>query len=70
MRIKHTVSIRDMIAALRQGKHHPKATWLEKIGDEIAYRILEFAMLHEEEVHVLVYLLSSLTRSGASPRLR
>ncbi len=49
LRNKHTVSIRDMIRDLRIDKHHPIALWLAKYGDEIAYRFLEFGILHEEE---------------------
>lgn len=69
-RVKHTVSIRDMIRDLRQGIHHPKALWVAKYGDEIAYRFLEFAMLHEEEGWPVAYEGTTTTVSGDGTTLR
>lgn len=48
IRVKHTVSIADFLDDLERGVLHPREQWLEKIGDEINYLLLIFALLHEE----------------------
>lgn len=47
MKIKHTISIYDMLDDLDIGKHHSLDKWKEKIGDEINYLILLYALLIE-----------------------
>lgn len=50
MMIKHTVSIYDLIDKFCfYEQNFPRATWLEKITDHIAYLYLLFAALHEED---------------------
>ena len=49
MKAKHTISLADMIDDIDRGIHHPKEVWLEKFGDEIAYSICMFGLLHDLE---------------------
>lgn len=46
MQAKHLVSISDLITDIRLGSTYaPDITWLEKLGDEITYSILLYAMI-------------------------
>lgn len=46
MQAKHLISISDMIADIRDtATYAPDDIWLEKLGDEITYSILLYAML-------------------------
>lgn len=47
MLAKHTVSIYDMIDDHASGHLHPRALWLEKVVDHIAYLILELGLLED-----------------------
>lgn len=46
MQVKHLVSISDLITDIRDhSTYAPDPVWLEKLGDEITYSILLYAML-------------------------
>lgn len=47
MKLKHDVSLDDMLNDLLLGKEHPQAIWQEKLGDEINYWFLLWALLKE-----------------------
>jgi hypothetical protein len=46
-RLKHEVSIRDMITDIRLGVHHPVRVWEEKISDSMNYLVLLEALVRE-----------------------
>jgi len=45
MKLKHEVSIEDMLDGLKEGKTYPRELWEEKFTDNINYQILEWAIL-------------------------
>ncbi len=45
MKLKHEVSIEDMLDGLKGGKTYPRAVWEEKFTDNINYQILQWAIL-------------------------
>lgn len=45
MKLKHEVSIEDMLDGLKDGKTYPRELWEEKFTDNINYQILEWAIL-------------------------
>ena len=45
MKLKHEVSIEDMLNGLRDGKTYPRKLWEEKFTDNINYQILQWAIL-------------------------
>lgn len=45
MKLKHEVSIQDMLDGLKDGKTYPRKVWEEKFTDNINYQILEWAIL-------------------------
>lgn len=45
MKLKHEVSIQDMLDGLTQGKTYSRERWEEKFTDNINYQILEWAIL-------------------------
>lgn len=45
MKLKHEVSIEDMLNGLKEGKTYPRALWEEKFTDNINYQILQWAIL-------------------------
>lgn len=46
-KLKHDVSIDDMVEDLKKDIHHPEAVWEEKIGDEIIYFLILLAMSYD-----------------------
>jgi len=48
MQIKHKVSLRDMISDFEKDKLHPLSKWKEKLGDDIIYSILLYAMIEQK----------------------
>lgn len=48
MKLKHDVSVDDMLNDERNGKEHPQALWMEKLSDQINYTLLAWALLHEK----------------------
>ena len=47
MRIKHEVSLRDMVNDLAEGKSWSLEKWEEKLGDSINYTILLEGLIRE-----------------------
>ena len=47
MKLKHDVSLDDMLNDLCIDKTHPQELWQEKLGDSINYLILLWALLKE-----------------------
>jgi hypothetical protein len=45
MKLKHEVSIQDMLDGLAQGKTYSRELWEEKFTDNINYQILQWAIL-------------------------
>ncbi len=45
MKLKHEVSIEDMLNGLQKGKTYPQELWEEKFTDNINYQILQWAIL-------------------------
>ena len=48
MKLKHDVSIDDMLNDERDDKQHPQELWQEKLHDEINYLLLMWAILFEK----------------------
>jgi len=48
MRLKHEVSILDMLDDEAFGIHHSREKWEEKISDDINYQILALGLLYEQ----------------------
>lgn len=48
MKLKHDVSIDDMLNDDAAGKEHPQALWQEKLSDDINYLFLMWALLFEK----------------------
>jgi hypothetical protein len=48
MKLKHDVSVDDMLNDEAGGKEHSQALWTEKLGDKINYLLLLWALLHEK----------------------
>lgn len=46
MKVKHTVSVFDMIGT---GEKYPAEKWLEKLGDDMCYDLLLWAMVRMEQ---------------------
>jgi hypothetical protein len=55
MRVKHDVSIEDIVAGLAQGKIPSRETVHEKIGDEINYMLLLEGLIEERREQQLVF---------------
>lgn len=48
MKLKHDVSVDDMLNDEDIGIVHPQALWTEKLSDQINYTLLLWALLHEK----------------------
>jgi len=47
MKLKHDVSINDMLDGLKEGKEYTQLLWEEKLHDDINYYLLLWALLYE-----------------------
>ncbi len=48
MMAKHTVSVCDLINDAAEGRDVPKALWREKIGDNVNYLLILWAMVDQD----------------------